>query len=208
MENFEDLYEEWIDQINQSPLVTDRITDFDEVININQQIVNNIYNIRRYLELRETPSMTPSVTPSVTRSYTRTYYSNGPYETSNIISNNTFDDQINTIFDENPIDTFFESYGSSLMNNLFDLAFNETTEYEDIKVTLSESDFDKFKKETINENNLQDYTQKECNICMDEYTTGINVTHLKCNHIFHTDCIKNWLCNEKVTCPVCRTDMR
>jgi glutaredoxin-related protein len=197
MENFEDFYEEWIDQINQSPLVTERINEFDEVININQQIVNNIYNIRRFLELRDTRAN--NYTRSYTSSYSRSY-SNGPYETT-----------VDFDMDVDPnIDNLFRFDGTQFLNNLFDLAFNETvtTDYEDVKVTLSDEDFQKFKTETINQTTISVYSDKDCNICMDEYKNGDSVTHLTCKHVFHTDCIKNWLCNEKITCPVCRKDTR
>ena len=36
--------------INNQPLTSSRIGEFSEAIRINQQITNNIYNIRRYLE--------------------------------------------------------------------------------------------------------------------------------------------------------------
>jgi hypothetical protein len=44
-------------------------------------------------------------------------------------------------------------------------------------------------------------TSVECAICLDEMQL---VTSLSCRHMFHTDCILEWL-RQKNTCPVCRT---
>ena len=44
---------------------------------------------------------------------------------------------------------------------------------------------------------------KECTICTVEYEKDCMVSITKCNHIFHTDCIKEWA-KYKQVCPVCR----
>jgi hypothetical protein len=44
----------------------------------------------------------------------------------------------------------------------------------------------------------------ECNICMEDKTEGIL---LKCNHLFCQPCIKQWLTNNKSTCPTCRKEV-
>lgn len=49
----------------------------------------------------------------------------------------------------------------------------------------------------------------ECPICLDifETTDDINtLCTLKCNHSYHTICIKNWMKKDK-SCPTCRTNM-
>lgn len=97
-------------------------------------------------------------------------------------------------------DTFLEVLRGTPVSTVF----RGTTDLEDVKVTLSDSEFEKLP--TLNKQQQQ---QDLCNICMDNYTSDSVATTLpKCKHTFHKECIRNWLCNHKVTCPVCRTDTR
>ena len=45
-----------------------------------------------------------------------------------------------------------------------------------------------------------------CTICYDDFKQGDKVTQLKCNeaHIYHTDCIIEWISRGENTCPLCR----
>jgi hypothetical protein len=102
------------------------------------------------------------------------------------------------------------SNNNDILSSLFGVLFQDidVNDMEDVKVTLDEDKFNKLFTEKINENNKTKYFGKECNICMEEYKTNNIIIRLGCNHIFHRDCIKHWLCNERVTCPVCRKDTR
>ena len=42
-----------------------------------------------------------------------------------------------------------------------------------------------------------------CTICLVEMKTGDDAKKLFCEHIFHSDCIDEWL-KRKSDCPVCR----
>ena len=43
-----------------------------------------------------------------------------------------------------------------------------------------------------------------CPICLIKYEHPYDIVSvLKCGHIFHTDCVANWL-NQKNNCPLCR----
>ena len=42
-----------------------------------------------------------------------------------------------------------------------------------------------------------------CNICLEPFEEGAVVRQLKCTHIFHTDCIDEWL-HKSFTCGYCR----
>lgn len=44
----------------------------------------------------------------------------------------------------------------------------------------------------------------ECSICLEEYVTGDWCQEFPvCNHIYHSNCIDNWL-KKNLTCPICR----
>jgi len=45
-----------------------------------------------------------------------------------------------------------------------------------------------------------------CALCLDEYAEGDIVvwSDLNCSHVFHKECLMQWLCKGKKHCPVCR----
>ncbi|KAL7536480.1 hypothetical protein ACHAXR_007191 [Thalassiosira sp. AJA248-18] len=53
---------------------------------------------------------------------------------------------------------------------------------------------------------LPESYQKECCICMAEYTEGEVIVATPCDHVFHKRCCQEWLQLSR-TCPVCRTDL-
>jgi hypothetical protein len=48
--------------------------------------------------------------------------------------------------------------------------------------------------------------QQSCSVCLSDYKDGDNQTKLKCNHMFHTNCIIPWL-NKNRNCPHCRVQI-
>ena len=48
---------------------------------------------------------------------------------------------------------------------------------------------------------------ENCVICKDDFTVGSTATQLPCRHMYHGDCINQWLANHHV-CPLCRFDCR
>lgn len=190
--------DELFDIINEQPLTTSRFSEFEETIQLNQQIINNIYNIRRHLEYSN----------SDTSSF---------QQDASLMENSVIVDDIYPLnYEDNNfnINNFnINNFNNTFINDLFNI-FNQTInenieqEFEDIKVTLTPEQFSQLKCEKISNDNVDRYCNKPCNICMDNYNVDEEITFLVCNHYFHTDCIKHWLCNEKVTCPVCRKDNR
>lgn len=52
----------------------------------------------------------------------------------------------------------------------------------------------------------QSETDVECTICFSEYQNDDLVAKLKCNekHIFHKECLTQWIATGKNSCPICR----
>lgn len=50
-------------------------------------------------------------------------------------------------------------------------------------------------------NNMNNYSAKECAICLDSLDNNIHV--LNCGHVFHKECLNNWAMI-KSSCPLCR----
>ncbi|KAH7348819.1 hypothetical protein BKA65DRAFT_268437 [Rhexocercosporidium sp. MPI-PUGE-AT-0058] len=49
--------------------------------------------------------------------------------------------------------------------------------------------------------------EKECSICISDFSNDEEVRVLPCNHRFHPECIDPWLLNISGTCPICRYDL-
>ena len=191
MDEFNQIYEDWIDDINSRPLTTSRFRQYNNVIRMNQQIINRIYSIRRHLEMNdfEEPVVDTSQTPF-------TLFDQDPrhFQIQNSITGNG------------------DLFTTGIVSNLFSMLLQgvdtiNTDNLEDVKVTLTEQQFDSLFSEKLTDKNIHNYTC-ECNICMDEYVVDDVIVKLDCKHVFHKACIRNWLCNERVTCPVCRKDTR
>lgn len=43
-----------------------------------------------------------------------------------------------------------------------------------------------------------------CSICLVEFDENDEIRQLRCDHVFHSECIDPWLLNGKAVCPVCR----
>lgn len=54
------------------------------------------------------------------------------------------------------------------------------------------------KTKNINEN---------CPICLDKFNPDDTVKEITCNHVFHSECITEWLTKENYNCPVCRKEV-
>lgn len=99
-----------------------------------------------------------------------------------------------------------------VIDNLFSSALEATLfyipeEFEDVQVTVTDKDFKKFKKTKLTSEDVDKCTDV-CNICIEPYKVNEKTVTLPCHHFFHDKCIRYWLCNEKVSCPVCRHDVR
>lgn len=75
----------------------------------------------------------------------------------------------------------------------------QTIEKTDYNLIISSQEFKTLSDEIKNDN-------KECSICVCEYENTDSISITNCNHIFHTDCIKEWG-KYKQECPLCKTNL-
>jgi hypothetical protein len=73
---------------------------------------------------------------------------------------------------------------------------------DDVVVTTDEKSLDKIKTLKITKD-----MNERCTICMDDMKEGEEYYNLTCKHIFHIDCIKEYLLNYNHMCPLCKKDI-
>lgn len=47
-----------------------------------------------------------------------------------------------------------------------------------------------------------------CSVCLELYSNNDIAVKLNCNHVFHVDCMNEWIRNNKVSCPLCRIQFK
>jgi hypothetical protein len=165
-------------------------------------------------------------TPEINSSPYRRYFNNNIFNDNretNIYSNNDLIDG-HIVIDNfiNIFETISRNMNNIPYNNVNDISTNIV--YDDVKIVLTEDEFNNLESfeynisnlcKTVNENdndienntyNENDIIQKECLICTECFEEGEILKKLNCNHVFHIDCIKSWLCEESKKCPICRVD--
>ena len=134
------------------------------------------------------------------------------------LRNNTYDNTYVNTYDDNdfddlpdliPVDSSTNLYNYiehsiPIMNNLNSYYYNQVFP-EDVKICLSEEQFDNLDKECYEE--LGEGHDNKCLICIDDFIEEDNIVKTKCCHLFHYDCLKKWLCYESNKCPVCRIEI-
>lgn len=56
------------------------------------------------------------------------------------------------------------------------------------------------------DSDVDDNLQEKCTICLSEFEDGEDVRRLPCMHLFHIECVDQWLVTNK-KCPICRVDI-
>lgn len=129
---------------------------------------------------------------------------------------------INYVFNDN-FDALNEILSSELKRiltreNIYNMIFqaiengtiginNQFGPMEDVKLILGQEELDKIPISSY-KNIDQELKKKNenCLVCRDDLCDNDTVRILKCNHVFHTDCIDNWLTNHSYKCPCCRQE--
>jgi len=71
---------------------------------------------------------------------------------------------------------------------------------------LNKKDLDKIpliKFNSIEENN----GLIKCTVCQFEFNIGDDLRKLRCSHVYHKNCVDEWLLNEK-KCPICNIEVK
>jgi len=93
------------------------------------------------------------------------------------------------------------------VEELISLAIRNTRYYEgDDNIVLSPADEELLNLiELTNIKNLKDLSndKKDCIICLEEFKNGDEVITLPCFHLYHKECIKDWLKRNNL-CPICK----
>ena len=95
----------------------------------------------------------------------------------------------------------FLSSANLLLNLLNNMNIPTNNNMEDIQVTL-----DKNELNNIKVHKLEKKLEQTCSVCMCDMNKEEEVSILPCDHIFHKDCINEWLVNYNYKCPICRKE--
>jgi hypothetical protein len=89
-----------------------------------------------------------------------------------------------------------------LQNQSFGRRFRQ--QFEDVKVVT-----DSYTLTNLICKNFCAKTDKytECTICIYDFEHNEKIKQLPCGHLFHPDCIDNWLGNYSYKCPTCKKEI-
>jgi len=104
-----------------------------------------------------------------------------------------------------PINSLSNMFMLMFTNNIFSNMNEEdiiSNINENIISTLNEEDIKSLNKYIL-QNNLED----KCSICLDDMKINQEVIELQCNHIYHSNCINEYLTNYNYKCPCCKEEI-
>ncbi len=162
--------------INEQQMSNMNMNNFENDINNNNNRLRNNNNVNSNVFIQFS-----STGPHGERIVQR--YQGGNPQRSNRIRNISIND-LNTDFLDNFFSDFLQRMGS-----------RENPTDEDILNELPETQ--------IEDVNKLDPEKKNCIICLEDFKNGDKAIILPCIHLFHNECIKNWLKTQN-TCPICK----
>ena len=120
---------------------------------------------------------------------------------------------VNTLINSLNLNDIYNNLVSFLNNHNNDFQFNNLVNIlmsmdmgSNSHPPASERAINNLKKIEVNENNINNYKNITCNICLDNFEIGNILRILECNHEFHEECILTWLKSNN-TCPICRHEL-
>jgi hypothetical protein len=107
---------------------------------------------------------------------------------------------VNTLINSLNLNDTYNNLVSFLNNHNNDFQFNNLVNIlmsmdtgSNSHPPASERAINNLKKIEVNENNINNYKNITCNICLDNFEIGNTLRILECNHEFHEECILTWL---------------
>ena len=122
-------------------------------------------------------------------------------------------ENLDNSFDENFEEDFaIKAVDQQIMDELYPnpdaMSYEQLLQLEDnmgnVNKGLNKNQIDKLPDVKYDKNKYSENYQ--CIICMEEFENNESVKLLPCEHIFHKNCIKQWLLKQK-TCPFCKAEI-
>ena len=117
------------------------------------------------------------------------------------------------LYDENFQEDFaIKAVDQQIMDELYPnpdaMSYEQLLQLEDnmgsVNKGLTKNQFEKLPEVKYDKNKYSENYQ--CIICMEEFEIKEKVKLLPCGHIFHKNCIKQWLLKQK-SCPFCKSEI-
>jgi len=185
---------------------TEEFTDYEEPVIDNTEIDNlirTIFNpamqnlVRTGLNFRQ--YLNTNQNNNISFNYSNNYFDNDYDIEYNNDINNEYNYDIDSIF------SIFTPIGSNFFN---ETEYVQAQSFENQSDGLEKTDYNLIiasQEFSILTDELQS-NNKDCSICTVDYEKDDMISITNCNHIFHTDCIKEWARYKKI-CPICRADI-
>ncbi len=90
------------------------------------------------------------------------------------------------------------------IDEIIGLIINNIVLDEQQNVILTEDEFDKLTCNKYKQNDK--YTN--CDICLEDYKDDEVTKITPCEHVYHIECLKRWVCEKSANCPSCRYDIK
>ena len=124
-------------------------------------------------------------------------------------------DELNTSF-YGPSITSLMRYGIEDISSIASILFLENMEENELNLVLNESFNVTIQQNIKNPEKILNIDSKkfnkniscynECSVCITNFETNDDIIEIKCKHIFHNECIKEWY-KYKNVCPLCRAEI-